>query len=137
MATFSPAYAYPINFPEAQYHGTARYPGNTVFANTTGGFLGDLFESGMVAILGGMVGYFGLGGALPLYLFNRKISPRKRATSIPWWGQALILLFITMPLGGAIGALPGMYMAGSRVAQQGDAAAANLRPNFLNPTNRT
>lgn len=29
---FSPSYAYPIAFPEAQYYGTARYPGNTVFS---------------------------------------------------------------------------------------------------------
>lgn len=58
--TFSPAYAYPIDFPEAQYYGTARYPGNTVFANTTGNIIpneyGLLARSG-VGVVAGFVAY--------------------------------------------------------------------------------
>jgi hypothetical protein len=64
MANFSPAYAYPMDFPEPQYYGDARYPGNTVFA-TTGAFqnaqaakaaVNNLLQCPMAYVSSGVVG---------------------------------------------------------------------------------
>ncbi len=112
-AHFSPAYAQQYLFPYRQVDPNITYPGPSI-THTVGQAGGVLGGSGAAAI-GGLLGAGLLGVWLPLYLMSK---PKKKK-QLPVWAKALIVIFLTMPAGGAIGAAPGWIWAGSSAGQMG------------------
>ncbi len=120
-ANFSPAYAQQYLYPYRQVDPNITYPGPSV--THTVGSVGGIVGGAGAAVLGGILGAALLGVWLPLYLLNK---PKKKE-QLPVWAKALIVIFLTMPAGGTLGALPGLLWAGSSAAQSAQGIAETLR----------
>ena len=109
---FAPDYSLSVKYPNAQFNPGEGYPGHTIMSvgASQQNIRGLMWGYGVMAF-GSLIGTVILGLLLPL----KYMQKNKDLKGIPWWGKGLITFFVTMPLGGMLGAIPGFAMIGSNV----------------------
>lgn len=103
-------YGYPYVFPPQ-----ALVPGTLGTATTAREqAIRGMLTGAMLALAGGLVGAGVLGVYFPLKIMNE--------AKLETWAQALIILLVTFPLGGLIGALPGLLVGSVAAVRAGTLA---------------
>lgn len=104
---YSPAYAQQYFYPYRQVDPDTTYPGpsitHTVGQDGVHQAARGILTGGLVSMMGGLLGAGFLGIYLPLKMMTK--------SKMEDWAKALIIVLLTFPLGGFIGALPGLIWA--------------------------
>lgn len=101
---FSPAYAQQYFYPYRQVDPNTTYPGPSI-THTVGQngpidrAAKGMLVGGLMSLVGGILGAGFLGVYMPLRMMAK--------TKMEDWAKALIIVLLTFPLGGFLGALPG------------------------------